>query len=283
MESINKKKGSSREEFSTYAKNLYSNSLVTGIPEIVVASNWYLRIIRFVIFVCCIIGFIYQSLDFMNLYWKYPTILDIQITRKGEVMMPGLTACDPSGIRLSMYCKTNPCKIPKAERRFCRCFPTGRYCNKKKLYPGLLIPAEHGDMSKMGYLHQDDRKYMMPDAKSFIPSCVLKRPPSTNYENCKDITMNPTSTNRDLAPKACFSINSLNEMPNKEPPNISVSTTIELELYSPPSEYDPDMLVMYKQLSLHSPYALSNPFNEGILLRSEQSYKIYVKQVCRVL
>ncbi|GFQ65453.1 uncharacterized protein TNCT_591801 [Trichonephila clavata] len=99
MESTNQKKMSAKEEeeFTVYAKNLYSKSLVTGIPEIVVASNWYLRVIRFVIFVCCITGFIYQSLVFMELYWKYPTILDIQISRKGEIMMPGITACDPNG------------------------------------------------------------------------------------------------------------------------------------------------------------------------------------------
>ncbi|GFR13349.1 uncharacterized protein TNCT_80971 [Trichonephila clavata] len=135
----------------------------------------------------------------------------------------------------------------------------------------------------MAYLYQVQRKHMMPTAKDFIPSCILKRPPSTKFENCRNIALTPSCASRNLVPTACFSINSLSELPNKQPQNISVSTVVELELYSPPSDYDPDLFVMYKQLSLHSPYALSNPFNEGVFLHSERSYKIYVKQTVKHL
>ncbi|GBO08665.1 hypothetical protein AVEN_233845-1 [Araneus ventricosus] len=223
-------------EFSEYAKNLYGNSLVTGIPEIVIAGNCKVRLIRLAVFICCIAGFIYQSLDFMDLYWKYPTILDIQITRKGEIMMPAVTACDANGVRLSLYCKYFPCKEPVSERRFCRCYPEGRYCNKKKRHPGLLVPIKIGDISRTFFFPQEDREHMMPHADDFITSCSLNRPPSTVFESC-----------------------------------------------GPPQEYDPDMMVMFKQISLHSPYSLSNPFIEGLFLHSERSYKIYVKQTVKHL
>lgn len=54
---------------------------------------------------------------------------------------------------------------------------------------------------------------------------------------------------------------------------------MELILFTPPEEYNPDMMIMFKQISLHSPYALSNPFFEGIFLHSERTYKVFVKQV----
>ncbi|GFR13923.1 hypothetical protein TNCT_274301 [Trichonephila clavata] len=76
----------------------------------------------------------------------------------------------------------------------------------------------------MAYLYQGQRKYMMPTAKDFIPSCILKRPPSTKFENCRNIALTPSCASRILEPTACFSINSLSELPNKQPQNISVST-----------------------------------------------------------
>ncbi|GIY35548.1 uncharacterized protein CDAR_109651 [Caerostris darwini] len=270
------------ENFSDYAKTLYSNSLVTGIPEIVISHNWYLRIMRLVVFVCCIVGFIYQSLDFMDLYWKYPTILDIQITRKGEIMMPALTACDANGIRLSKYCQSYPCRKVEQEHRFCRCYPEGRYCNKRKLYPHVKIPLRMDDISQTVFLSQSERAHMMPQKESFIPSCVMKRPPSMVI-NCGNLTVSPACSNRVMEPTACFSINSLYMKPHEKPRNISVSTVIELALFSPPYEYDPDLMIMYKQLSLHSPYSLSNPFTEGLFLNSEKTYKVYVKQTVKNL
>ncbi|GIY14682.1 uncharacterized protein CEXT_439271 [Caerostris extrusa] len=256
------------DNFSEYAKTLYSNSLVTGIPEIVISHNWYVRIMRLVVFVCCIVGFIYQSLDFMDLYWKYPTILDIQITRKGEIMMPALTACDANG-----YCIT---KFP-AYKLGCPSIASltlvgmlkksvdsadvilkEGIVTKRKLYPHIKIPLRMDDISQTVFLSQSERAHMMPEKESFLPSCVMKRPPSMVI-NCGNLTVSPACSNRVMEPTACFSINSLYMKPHEKPRNISVSTVIEMELFSPPSEYDPDLMVMYKQLSLHSPYSLSNP------------------------
>ncbi|GFY26147.1 hypothetical protein TNCV_354631 [Trichonephila clavipes] len=53
-----------------------------------------------------------------------------------------------------------------------------------------MIPEQIGDISKMAYLYQVQRKYMMPEAKDFIPSCILKRPPSTKFENCRYSNLN---------------------------------------------------------------------------------------------
>ncbi|KAF8770770.1 hypothetical protein HNY73_018260 [Argiope bruennichi] len=270
-------------EFSEYAKNLYSNSLVTGIPEIVIANNWRVRLIRLAIFICCIVGFIYQSLDFMDLYWKYPTILDIQITRKDEIMMPAITACDANGVRLSLYCKHYPCRKPLLEHRFCRCYPAGRYCNRRELYPGIMIPLKVGDISRTFFLAEEDRRHLMPRGEDFVTSCSLNRPPLPVVKNCGNLTLAPACPNKINEPTACFSINSVYGHPQKKPPNISASTAIEFELFSPPIEYDPALMEMYKQVSLHSPYALSNPFVEGLLLRSERSYKIFVKQTVKHL
>ncbi|XP_035218214.1 uncharacterized protein LOC118191516 [Stegodyphus dumicola] len=138
-----------------------------------------------------------------------------------------------------------------------------------------------GSISKLSYVPQEERFHLMPNAETFVSSCILKQPPFTETMSCGKFVLNPSCSNIVKQPSTCYTFNNLFKKPKATSRNISTSAVIEMTLFTPPHEYDPDMKMMYKTISIHSPYSLSNPFIEGILLHSEHSYKIFVKQTIK--
>ncbi|GFR02116.1 uncharacterized protein TNCT_98151 [Trichonephila clavata] len=86
-----------RESFINYMRSVLQNSMLTGVPQIATAGNVPKKVVRALVFVFCVIGFIYQSLVFMNIYWQYQTVIDVKVENPKETEMPSFTFCTNNG------------------------------------------------------------------------------------------------------------------------------------------------------------------------------------------
>ncbi|KAF8786563.1 hypothetical protein HNY73_008259 [Argiope bruennichi] len=118
-----------REDFVNYIGSVLQNSMLTGIPQIASAANAPKRILRALVFIFCLIGFVYQSMVFMNMYWEYKTVIDIQVENPKRAEMPAVTFCTNNGIMTSKVCAdskfSHRCKPVTAyeDNEFCNCMP----------------------------------------------------------------------------------------------------------------------------------------------------------------
>ncbi|XP_071037852.1 uncharacterized protein [Parasteatoda tepidariorum] len=85
------------EHFGNYALNVLRNSIVTGVPQIVDATSTPKKLIRALVLAACVLGFLYQSSDFMDLYWQYKTITDVSVQTTKETELPSITLCNLNG------------------------------------------------------------------------------------------------------------------------------------------------------------------------------------------
>ncbi len=77
--------------------NLFKDSMITGIPQIVSERNRKKKLIRSFVFLFCFGGFIYQTVSFLNVYWKYETVVDVQIESSLMGDKPSFTICSYFG------------------------------------------------------------------------------------------------------------------------------------------------------------------------------------------
>ncbi|KFM79361.1 hypothetical protein X975_09993, partial [Stegodyphus mimosarum] len=82
-----------KEDFTNYVSSVLQNSMLTGIPQIATAGNIPKKVLRALVFILCLIGFIYQSLIFLYIYWEYETVIDVQVSSPEVVELPSMTIC----------------------------------------------------------------------------------------------------------------------------------------------------------------------------------------------
>ncbi|GBN31774.1 hypothetical protein AVEN_169558-1 [Araneus ventricosus] len=56
------------------------------------------KIARILVLFGCLSGFLFQTMEFMLLYWTYPTVVDIQKSSPSYLDVPAITVCNPIGI-----------------------------------------------------------------------------------------------------------------------------------------------------------------------------------------
>ncbi|CAL1268780.1 unnamed protein product, partial [Larinioides sclopetarius] len=83
-----------------------------------------------VVFFICLICLIIQSVEFFNIYYKYPTNIVMEITVAQEFRLPAITLCFRNTISYKEFCSYEPrsCKSPSNMEEFCRRYPYN--CNK---------------------------------------------------------------------------------------------------------------------------------------------------------
>lgn len=82
---------------SKYAKDVFSDSLITGIPQIVQTHNVARKLLKSTVLCLCLVGFIYQTTEFMKIFWNYPTVLDIDVEYPEIIESPAITYCNLNG------------------------------------------------------------------------------------------------------------------------------------------------------------------------------------------
>lgn len=84
-------------EFCSQLKELLRNSVIPGIPQIVITRNVCKRALKIVVFICCVIGFFWQTSSFLAVYWTYPTVVDVEYESPELFDLPAVTICSHNG------------------------------------------------------------------------------------------------------------------------------------------------------------------------------------------
>ncbi|GBM41281.1 hypothetical protein AVEN_202876-1 [Araneus ventricosus] len=74
------------------------------------------------VFLICLIFLIIQSVEFFNIYYKYPTTIVTEVTVAKEFKLPAITLCFRTTISFKEFCSYEPdrCEKPRNMKKFCR-------------------------------------------------------------------------------------------------------------------------------------------------------------------
>ncbi|GFT63906.1 uncharacterized protein NPIL_3221, partial [Nephila pilipes] len=74
------------------------------------------------IFIVCVACFSWQSANFFELYFTYPTTTNIDITYPEVLIKPAATLCNTNPVKRSMFCDKYPylCQKPSNLTEFCK-------------------------------------------------------------------------------------------------------------------------------------------------------------------
>ncbi|GFS63408.1 uncharacterized protein NPIL_155112 [Nephila pilipes] len=83
------------------------------------------KIFKSVIFIVCISCFSWQSFNFFQLYFKYPTATHIDLTFPEVLKKPAITFCNNNPVRRDKFCDAYPdlCQKPDNISEFCEMHP----------------------------------------------------------------------------------------------------------------------------------------------------------------
>ncbi|GBM94896.1 hypothetical protein AVEN_14202-1 [Araneus ventricosus] len=73
------------------------------------------------VFLICLIFLIIQSVEFFNIYYKYPTTIVTEVTVAKEFKLPAITLCFKTTISFKDFCSYEPdqCEKPRNMEEFC--------------------------------------------------------------------------------------------------------------------------------------------------------------------
>ncbi|XP_054724589.1 uncharacterized protein LOC129234590 [Uloborus diversus] len=124
---------------------VFKESLLTGIPSMVEERNFAKKVARMIILSVCIVGFSLQMFWFMEHYFTYPTVVELNIEKMEKFVYPAIVFCNGSPVRRSKFCEKYPdrCKVPDDIPKLCQTHPhycTGDAANMMSNSTDFLIP-----------------------------------------------------------------------------------------------------------------------------------------------
>ncbi|GFS94695.1 uncharacterized protein NPIL_509501 [Nephila pilipes] len=266
--------------FMTHVTKTLENSTIAGIPQIVSANNSFRKLIRAAVFFSCLFGFCYQFWTFMELYWAYPIVLDVQVKSPSVITIPSFTICDHNGYTLKSYCSVakHECVPVKNETEFC--IMKRRYCHRRKLPEGFRIPENESRLiyETMNEREMDEIPYIPQDYN--IKMCEMLTAGDTLPASCRKARRAPYTKGDIEIRTNCLMFNSIWKLPDAEVDKIPSTAVINLLLLTNKTDYfpfiDDQFIAMY--IDFHSPTALANPFLNGFVMYPGMRYKYYIKE-----
>ncbi|XP_071036403.1 uncharacterized protein [Parasteatoda tepidariorum] len=75
---------------------------ISGIVNVLFLEN--VSFFRYLFVLACLGGFIYQCSEFLQIYWTYPTVIDIQDISPIDIDIPAITICNSVGYKYETIC-----------------------------------------------------------------------------------------------------------------------------------------------------------------------------------
>nr|XP_042910536.1 uncharacterized protein LOC107444931 [Parasteatoda tepidariorum] len=280
---VNKKKP---KFWSNYLTNVFRDSMLSGVPQILLAESKVKKCVLTLVFLSCIVGYLYQSSEFLRLYWKYETVVDIHLTNSNLTELPSITFCNYDGSNITKICgelKPDWCfplsKEPELPEKVCECLPQ-RYCENGTFKDRKVLPFYgYGEISK---LPPDERLKYIQDLNDVIRSCSFlvhgNQPEDCDFSYFRKSSV-PTHNIYGFL-SGCYTLNTVFGRPNAKPSVVTSSGTIVLNISIDESEYihlyhPPEGLI-----SFHNPYHIVNPHVKGFTLSMKtKRHTFHLKKV----
>ncbi|XP_054718982.1 uncharacterized protein LOC129228330 [Uloborus diversus] len=246
----------------------------------------FLQVLRISFVFVCMGGFLFQSTEFMLLYWTYPTVVDIQQIAPSNLEVPAFTFCNSVGYKYPEFCSgfpINPCtppvfNSPLAEEVACKRFPAvcfdGKFAENftiikyKEFMQGVQLTAEDHDRLRVEL--RDFMQCEIEIAEKKLP-CDMENVLGSLYS-------------KDDLPQYCYTIYSLWGNPEKKRTLLSKGAIMKLHFFMNQSvkyKKDGTMKPEYSlpsspsiQIAVHSPYFLPSPYLEGSNYLGGRAYEL---------
>ncbi|CAL1289823.1 unnamed protein product [Larinioides sclopetarius] len=83
-------------------------------------ASW--KIFKIIVFIISVISVIVQSIEFLKIYYKYPTNIVLETTVRNDFRFPAVTLCFINTVSTETFCRFNPrfCEEPSDLKEFCK-------------------------------------------------------------------------------------------------------------------------------------------------------------------
>ncbi|GIY23813.1 uncharacterized protein CDAR_44031 [Caerostris darwini] len=100
-----------------YCRQVFSVSGVNGVSHVALARSGGRRLLWTALFAVGVMGWLYQTTALLDYYYRYPSVVKIQVEKPTVMDFPALTLCNVNRIRRSVYCREFPdnCKLHDVE------------------------------------------------------------------------------------------------------------------------------------------------------------------------
>ncbi|KAG8180872.1 hypothetical protein JTE90_015797 [Oedothorax gibbosus] len=234
---------------------------------------------KFVVFVCCLIGFSYQVIEFYLHFLTYPMASNFELNERESFVLPALTFCNVNPVQRSKYCEKYPtrCYVPP-EEEFCHAYPlsckgnnaTNLQIPMKKYLSDRPKPENRLTVSDIIELSQNSTEM---DAINKYPGHGSEANSTSNFTRVYF-----TRSNKELF--LCYTTNArytnTPDPPDKKFDEDSATTFAYFALDVQPEEYFQYHEKHQFRFVMHSPYSTTNPYVIGMPLRPGIAYKIHV-------
>lgn len=247
---------------------------MSDIVQVIVEPNNRRKIFKFVVFLLCAVGFIYQFYTFMSLYLTYPTSLEIFVKpiHVEKLPKPVITVCDNNKIRRTAFCKEYPI-----------------LCYKQK--NATLFCKEYTYLCNNGYIKKEDMIIPKKFSKWILQNREFVKHYGIRASDVLKLYQNNTSeifmTNEISQLAMCHSLD-LSKINEKKTYSGKIFVVDRYEIGNILLNFNlKDIFFSYQtagiQVSLHSKDRLSNPFNEGFLVEPKMQYIVHLRPVENIL
>ncbi|GFT65772.1 uncharacterized protein NPIL_106832 [Nephila pilipes] len=226
-------------------------------------------------------------MEFMFLYWTYPTVIDIQQSSPSYIKAPAFSICNPIGYNYTEICygfEVSPC-LPTSFRRYasaqiCERFPLNCFNGSLPSDYSVVAYNKFTENLEIQPEYHDRLRIKLEDyLNCTIEFAGVKR--SCNMEN----VMGSFYTKEEL-PQYCYTLYSLWGQPNKTRESFPKGSIMRLHFFLNASlRPGPEEDGIYRpsrnipstpsiQIAVHSPYYLPSPYLEGSNFLGGRAYEM---------
>lgn len=77
-----------------YLVKSIADSSISGLNKVFSSENWFQRLVWSLVLVFCLVGFGYQTLKFLRIYHRKPSVVQIDVENDGLADFPAVTICN---------------------------------------------------------------------------------------------------------------------------------------------------------------------------------------------
>ncbi|GFQ84415.1 uncharacterized protein TNCT_723591 [Trichonephila clavata] len=174
-----------------------------------------MRHLKLVVVVGCIGGFLYQTISFLQYYWTYAVVVDIQTIAPEEFSIPAITFCNDNGINPRYFCN-GPIKCIMANmiKTIFNCSMGQLICIMVTLkFPRDFRTIPYSDYLKKKNLSPSELKFLKKPVEDFFSCRIVS---SAGQRNCKtdDLLIGSYYSDSNFF-GVCYTINSRWSQPDK--------------------------------------------------------------------
>nr|XP_042905558.1 uncharacterized protein LOC122270805 [Parasteatoda tepidariorum] len=150
--------------------------MLSGVSQILTTESKTKKYALSLVFLSCLVGYTYQSSEFLKLFWKYETVVDIQITNSKVTELPSITICNYDGSNITKICEIKPDWCQRLDEGDgqgnndpCTCLPERYQCENGTESDKMVLPTfRYVDIAT---LPPEERLEYIQDLNDVIRGC----------------------------------------------------------------------------------------------------------------